>query len=186
MKPYENTWSHVGLLMVTLLTCLAAAALHNPYWQFACLGIPCLLFLLWDICYVTTPDALHGRTSDDILKLLGATRQYLSWFVVLYGVAAAYLMTEGQRRYDLLDFCGKAHIPPVALVLPFITTCIAVLFIPIRKSKDNNNPETPSDALKSMFCVSMLLQKLAMTATLFIIIRLMFFFYEAQTLENVR
>ncbi len=131
------------------------------------------LFAVWDIVWITGPDVVRDRSSEEMNASATRARTYLSYFLGVYGAGTAYFvlnMTAAQRE-SLLETCGKAGVPRWLLVVPLAWTGITMLFFPIQL-KEN---KAPSTAVRTLIVTVTWSQKIITFTVLFCILRLAYY-----------
>ncbi|HEX4142328.1 MAG TPA: hypothetical protein VHY91_02165 [Pirellulales bacterium] len=164
---YESTLAHIILLVVAAALIVGGAICAEPLLLYGAWTA----FLLWDACFVCG-DHLSDRTADSVLQQIGEARTNLSWYIVVFGGAVAYLATSRDAEQFFVELANDSRLGAPFAVLPVTAASLAVLFIPIRKSQ-GPPPSACTPSLKSMFGVCIFLQKVAITSFVYAAIRLM-------------
>ena len=86
---FEATLPHLILLVVAATLIICGAVFAQPFLLYGAWA----LFLLWDACFVYS-DQLSDRSADAVLDHIGQARTNLSWYIVVFGGAIAYLATS--------------------------------------------------------------------------------------------
>jgi hypothetical protein len=113
------------------------------------------------------------------LEYIAQARTNLSWYIIVFGGAIAYLATSKEAEQFFVTLANDSRLGPVLAIVPMTAASLAVLFIPIRKTPGPLNPPALgaahppcAPALKSLFGVTVFLQKVAITSFVYSAIRL--------------
>jgi len=135
--------------------------------------IAVLVFLFWDIAYLSSKTSMRGRSIDAALQQTQNIREHISYFLAFYGVLFAVLFTQpSERQAQFLQICNDAGIPMTLLVLPFLFALIPLLFFPIQPGRDDGREA--SSALKALVSLSAFFQKVSIFLFAHVVLRILF------------
>jgi hypothetical protein len=171
---FEGTLPHIFLLVIAAALIICGAVFAKPFLLYAAWA----LFLLWDACFVCS-DQLSDRNADSVLEYIGQARTNLSWYIIVFGGAIAYLATNKASEQFFVTLATESQLGAGLAIVPMTAASLAVLFIPIRKTPGPLNPPALgaahpacAPALKSLFGVCIFLQKVAISSFVYSAIRL--------------
>lgn len=129
-------------------------------------------FFAYDMIYVLAPGSFRGRSVENILSQANMARQHISYFLPFYGVMFGILFaSDPQQRGNFAALVQKAGLPTWELLLPFIASCVVMLFIPVKVARSND--ERPTTALKSLLFVTAFGQNIAIFVLLISVVQLL-------------
>lgn len=131
-----------------------------------------IIFLLWDIAFLKSPNALAGRNQENILSEIRAMDTYMSYFIAIYGILFGILLAlDESHQQSLFRLISSSGIPLWLLLTPFVLASVTMLFIPIQLVDESTNEISTS--LRYLLFFEAYLEKLAIFGFVHIIMRLL-------------
>ena len=140
-----------GVLFLLSAAVLASALFvrnDTPLWLL--LGV----YLLWDVSFVASPSSWTGRSPEYANNGVTLARTYMSWYLAFFGVLLGFFFAQpAEVRMAFVGLTDTAQVSLYVLVLPFVLSSIAMLFIPIQLWSED--PPAAANAATSSITVSL-------------------------------
>lgn len=135
------------------------------------LYIATVVYIVWDLVFVCSSSSFEEREPQTILDQINTAKTLISYFIPFYGVLLGILLTaEEDKRLMFVKLMHLAGVNQFLLIAPFLISSLSLLLIPIYKKDRDRNVASP--ALRIVFFITFLSQKLTILIFAYCIIRL--------------
>jgi hypothetical protein len=165
-KPINNGYINLVLYSMAIIFLLCSIFFNLPQ----LLLIQVVLFLVYDILFVSERNSFEGRTVKETVESIRAACTYLSYVFILMSIFAGVILDSGNNTQKCIEsFKSDIYLMSYSLI-SLIGSIVAMLFIPIQyKTK---GVEGPSNALKNCFFFVLFMEKTVLLLFTYVVIQL--------------